>query len=82
MLPKYMRITGKGCKLIFLKVLVFCSGQNSSITKGNNFLIMLKRVMVHIHQISPHRDLHVSNIKVSSVYLLNIWLLCYAPEKV
>ena len=29
----------------------------SYITKGNNFLIMPKRVMVLLHCISPHRDL-------------------------
>ena len=44
----------KRCKLISLIVLMLYSGQNLSITKGNNFSIMQKRVMVLGHCISPH----------------------------
>ena len=32
-----IRLFNKGCKLISLIVLMLCSGQNSGITKGNNF---------------------------------------------
>ena len=32
-----IRLFDKDCKLISLKVLMLCSGQNSSITNGNNF---------------------------------------------
>ena len=54
----------KGCKLISLIMLMLCSVQNSSITKGNNLKIMQKIVMVLVHCISPHRDL--STIEDSS----------------
>ena len=62
------RLFDKGCRLISLIVLMFSSGQNSSITKVNNFWIMQKRVMVLVHCISPHPA--ISTIEVSSWYLL------------
>ena len=43
---------------------MFCSGQNSSITKGNNFLIMQKRVMIFVHCTSLHRDLSTSEVNL------------------
>ena len=58
------QIYGCSIRVASLIVLMFCSGQNSSITKGNNFSIMQTRVMVLVHCISPHLDL--STIDVSS----------------
>ena len=56
------------CKLISLIVLMLYSGQNLSITKGNNFSIMQKRILVLGHCISPHQDLSIN--EVSRWYLL------------
>ena len=37
--------------------LMLCSGQNASITKGNNSLLLEKRVMVVIHYTFPYQNL-------------------------
>ena len=51
-----------GWKLISLIEVMLCSGQNLSITKGNDSLIMQKRLMVLVHCTLPHQDLPTNEV--------------------
>ena len=44
--PPNTRLFNKGCELTSLMVLMLCSKQNSSSTKGINFLIMQNKIQV------------------------------------
>ena len=46
---------------------------NLSITKGNSFYIMHKRVLVLVHCTSPHRDLLTMKFQVDISY---VFVLC------
>ena len=67
------RLYKHGCNLASLIVIMLCSGQYLSITKGNNSKIVQNIVMVIVHCIFSHRDL--STNEVSSWYLI-VFVLC------